>query len=1436
MFKLKMSLLLKSAKFKATVAVFAIAAIIAGIVIIPINRAGKPSASVRIACRQTGVTVAGHNIYSIKSDPDPDTVGYKNIFCIQEGEDLSYAAYTNPIEFSSAKDYFNFPNAARWLIDNMYITNISGRDGLSNEVAKNVMLMNMANLLTTKDIKNKVASYGFDVSGITPQDIYSLKDVRIGKDEGYTYSANALEAVEQLALWKYTKNLNTNASDAYRNNPNQYLEGTSLTGAQQKALKYTYYALTAFADMKNNSDPSGTLTNYVTLDKGSAKFDENTYKVGPYYLNSNGFRLTSYSFGTSGEGKYPINVTVTKNDGSEVKVENKLVEKNDDGSFYINLNDYRDNVKKVNFSVAFIASTVVTEAYVADGGSNQNLMDVQKSVGATSLSDSKNIEITNPEGTFSIVLKKVKKDGTTVITNEPATFKINGNEKNTESGIINIEKGAKIENEKQTKSYTIEETKAPKGYNRFEGTLKLDVKFKLDGKKYIIDRNNTKTEGFKNGAKVDISSDNTTITIYVPNDEIPTPGEYNVELYKVDDKGNVIKTPAKFEINGKETTTSNGVIEVAKNVKVDNESTVGRYSIKETEAPENYYLYDGLIKLTVMMKKENNSYVLKEDGIKFDYTANSTTNNDKKPSFILDGSTIKVYVPNTPKKFDLSLRKFISKIDGKDVTPSREPIINEQSIKNLEQTGTASYYHIKDSIGVTVGSEVEYTIRVYNEGEILGYAKTITDYIPDGLTFVKIADESAKEYTTTAKEGDKTIVLNYKGNTVIERLRDFIGKKDIKVTDKYYQEVKVICKVNDTDKTYITSRAEITNYGYNQKEGESTVWKEAKEIGNVDIDSVQDTIKDALDLDTWYENAKERTYQDENGKTVVDKNYFPGVQDDDDFETVEILSGKYNIVIKKIDKKDKTPLAGAYFGVKGSNIDTEVGPTSNDGIVSVIKGVQIVNEKQVDNYTIKETKSPVDYHKYDGDIKVKIATKFNGKTFVIDDKNTTVDGKEIEFTMNQDKTTITIIVPNEKKEFDLALRKFITEVNGKELENSRVPQVDITKLASGESTTATYKHPKDPVDVNPTDIVTYTIRVYNEGEVDGYATKVMDDIPEGLEFLPENEINKDVWVMYRELKDGEKVTSESTTKTYNGKVYVVTNNAKEAVLIETASLENELIKAFDGKTLDYKDVKVAFKVVEPATSDRILINYAQITEHKDGRGNLVIDRDSTPNEWNDGEDDQDIDKVKVRYFDLALRKWVTKAIVNENGKETITETKHAPWDDPEPVVKVDLKDSNLNNVTVKFEYSIRIYNQGEIAGYAKEISDYIPEGLKFVKEDNPQWNEVDGKIVTRALENTLLQPGDYADVTVLLTWINGTNNLGLKNNIAEISEDYNDYGTPDIDSTPNNKVPGEDDIDDAPVILTVRTGKPIVYTGIAIAVIAIVSLGVVVIKKRVLDR
>ena len=82
-----------------------------------------------------------------------------------------------------------------------------------------------------------------------------------------------------------------------------------------------------------------------------------------------------------------------------------------------------------------------------------------------------------------------------------------------------------------------------------------------------------------------------------------------------------------------------------------------------------------------------------------------------------------------------------------------------------------------------------------------------------------------------------------------------------------------------------------------------------------------------------------------------------------------------------------------------------------------------------------------------------------------------------------------------------------------------------------------------------------------------------------------------------------------------------------------------LLKAFDKEAYDagkitepdYREVKVAFKVTMPNTSDEIIINQAQISDDSDEDGNEVTDKDSTPNEWIEGEDDQDIEKIKVQY-------------------------------------------------------------------------------------------------------------------------------------------------------------------------------------------------------------
>ena len=54
------------------------------------------------------------------------------------------------------------------------------------------------------------------------------------------------------------------------------------------------------------------------------------------------------------------------------------------------------------------------------------------------------------------------------------------------------------------------------------------------------------------------------------------------------------------------------------------------------------------------------------------------------------------------------------------------------------------------------------------------------------------------------------------------------------------------------------------------------------------------------------------------------------------------------------------------------------------------------------------------------------------------------------------------------------------------------------------------------------------------------------------------------------------------------------------------------------------------------------------------------------------------------------------------------------------------------------------------------------------------------------------------------------------------------------DSTPDNKKDGEDDIDDAPVMLSIATGKVKTYFALGFTVLIMLAGGIVLIKKFVL--
>ena len=116
-----------------------------------------------------------------------------------------------------------------------------------------------------------------------------------------------------------------------------------------------------------------------------------------------------------------------------------------------------------------------------------------------------------------------------------------------------------------------------------------------------------------------------------------------------------------------------------------------------------------------------------------------------------------------------------------------------------------------------------------------------------------------------------------------------------------------------------------------------------------------------------------------------------------------------------------------------------------------------------------------------------------------------------------------------------------------------------------------------------------------------------------------------------------------------------------------------------------------------------------------------------------------------------LRKWTTQAIVIEDGKQTTKNTGHKPTDNPEALVKVEVNKKRIESTVIKFKYTIRVTNEGEIAGAATEISEYVPDGLKFVQSDNPDWKQSNGKVITTKLKDKILKPGEYADVDIILT-------------------------------------------------------------------------------------
>lgn len=834
--------------------------------------------------------------------------------------------------------------------------------------------------------------------------------------------------------------------------------------------------------------------------------------------------------------------------------------------------------------------------------------------------------------------------------------------------------------------------------------------------------------------------------------KVRTDGKYNVVLVKEDKDGKQLNSTAKFEV------TTNGV-------KEEKEIT-GRLTIAENVLVDKDHLTDDV-------------YVIKETKAPDEYCE-------------FDGTitvTVSKKVKDDGSGYETSMKYTVVDSKGNDITGKKDAnvYLNEDGniyveVKNYKEPEI--HKGVKDTKNQDSG---------YNADEV--HTWVIESDIPKNIDDYKYYDIVDDIDYRLKFEGIDNVTVKI-GNTKLTEGTDYkitYTENATGIQDKTKSGTLALTFI-DTENSINASDKVKNNAGEKiQVTFKTTFAKD--ENGNL-LAAMGEQIENQAKLE--YKNSSS------DNKVVKES------------EKPEVHTGGVTLYKYYVANGEKISLAGARFGIYATEEDAK----NNKNVIAIAvsdeKGiVKFVGIKYGgDANSNKDNLTSDGVYKYDAD---QASTKYWVAEIEAPAGYQKHNGT-IEVIINKDsynESAIKYEVENEKLNFDLALRKFITEVQGNEV-TSRVPQVKI------EDKKITYEHSKDPLTVHVDDTIIYTIRVFNEGNIDGYASEVTDDIPEYLEYLPDENTNVQyMWKMYD--KDGNETT-----------------NVAEAVKVKTTYLSKEngtdkLLKAFDGTTVNYQDVKIAFKVKDPNSNTTIITNHAQISDDSDKDGKPIEDIDSKPDEWNDGEDDQDEENVKVEYFDLSLLKFVSKVIIIDNGKETISETGYNGHEDPEPVVKVELHKKKINDVTVKFGYGITITNEGDIPGYAKEITDYVPEGLKFDAADNPLWTDEGNNVIsTRQLENTLLQPGESKTVEVILTWINGADNLALKTNTAEISEDKNEYDVPDRDSTPDNKKDGEDDIDIAKVILAISTGAVKTYFTLAIGLLAIVLVGVVLIKKFVM--
>ena len=713
--------------------------------------------------------------------------------------------------------------------------------------------------------------------------------------------------------------------------------------------------------------------------------------------------------------------------------------------------------------------------------------------------------------------------------------------------------------------------------------------------------------------------------------------------------------------------------------------------------------------------------------------------------------------------------------------------------------------NVEQGAEVANGEVIKYVTTIENTGTEDATNVVVKGLVPEGTTYVEGGTVYSEVYYTEfpdKKEVEKNVERIAVGEKVQVEYEVRVNTDTLVGTELNNKITTVFGEANIESETVtnIVKKGELRVTTVRGSDLKTEITNNSYMDYLIDIDNISEETKNNVEI------------------TIVlpEELELVSARDESTGEVIEEKNGKIRIGNIEAGKtRSFTVIVRATNVIADNNISIKE--------VSIYSTVKADNAEECRSNAVKDT---VKYYKLNIDL---TSTNANGYVksddiieYIITVKNDTdVAAQDI---------TIEDEIPTELDVKSVEVNGEIVETSGNNIHIVRKIDAN-SKLIIKITAVVNYKTRTEPVvidniatandkgEILSSQEISHILQPEAEGIVDGNSANMIS----GLAWVDKNEDGERQAT--EDLLEGVTVrlldANTGTIATNMGGVECTTTTNQKGFYMFTEVPQGQYLVVFEYNTNLYTVTTYQKEGVLPAVNSDAVTQTISINGVQDKYG--VTDVITMTNE---GIPNIDIGLITSTLFDMELNKYVSKIIVQTNNG-----TKTYEYGDSK-LAKVEIRAKELQGATVIIEYKIKITNKGEVAGYVRNIADYMPAQLQFNSELNTDWYQQGTDLYNSSLANTPIQPGETKELSLTLTKSMTEESTGLVNNTAEIAECYNEPGLEDINSIPGNRAQGENDMDSADVIISVSTGAMITYIGLTISVLVLIAIGAYLIQRK----